>query len=46
MRPRDEDIYARWFQTKFDERNWKAAQKVRAPQPDYPEKSVENSPVP
>lgn len=31
VRPEDEEIYDLWFHTKFNERNWKAAQKVGAP---------------
>lgn len=30
VRPHDEDLYIKWFKTKFSERKWKAAQKVRA----------------
>ena len=31
VRPGDEEIYDAWFRAKFNERNWKAAQKVGAP---------------
>lgn len=30
VRPHDENLYIKWFKTKFSERKWKAAQKVRA----------------
>ena len=30
LRSHDEDLYIKWFKTKFSERKWKAAQKVRA----------------
>lgn len=30
VRPHDEDLYVRWFKTKFSERKWNAAQKVRS----------------